>query len=60
MGIQTIQLSMIYYDIVVKNIAQQSQWYLNALTCFILACKFQERDDYVPLIEDLIKSLAVS
>lgn len=30
---------------------------LIALTCLILGCKFIERDDSVPLIEDMIKSL---
>lgn len=28
---------------------------LTAITCLILACKFTERDDNVPLITDLIK-----
>ena len=57
MGFSTVQLSMLYYDIVVKPSQSLQNWTLNALTCLVLACKFQERDDYVPLIEDMIKSL---
>lgn len=51
---------MLYYDIVVKPSQGLQNWTLNALTCLVLACKFQERDDFVPLIEDMIKSLVNS
>ena len=34
-----------------------SQWQLTAVTCLILACKFLERDDNVPLIQDLLRVL---
>ncbi len=45
---------MLYYD----NTASQSvHWMLNAFTCLVLACKLQEKDDHVPLIEDMIRSL---
>ena len=35
----------------------QKPWQLNAITCLTLACKFQERDDNVPLISEIIKYL---
>lgn len=34
---------------------EKSDWVLDAVTCLVLACKFGERDDCVPLIETFIK-----
>lgn len=42
---------MCYYDML--PVGMSSPVY--ALTCFALACKYLERDDDIPLIEDLIK-----
>jgi len=59
MGVQTIHLAMTYFDIVVHGNpeAADKPWQLHAITCLVLACKFQERDDNVPLISEVIKYL---
>jgi hypothetical protein len=31
-----------------------------ALTCAVLACKYLERDDDIPLIEDIIRSAPIA
>ena len=35
-------------------------WAVFALTCCTLACKFLERDDDIPLIDDMIKAAGLS
>lgn len=59
MGTQTIHLAMTYFDIYHNQYLEDSEkpWQLHAITCLILACKFQERDDNVPLISEVIKYL---
>ena len=49
-----MHLSVHYYEIV-KPLYTKEPWLLTAIACLILACKFTERDDNVPLITDLIK-----
>jgi hypothetical protein len=56
MSYQTIQLSMSYFDSLPLTCTENS-WQLTAITCLMLACKFQERDDYVPLIDELIRGV---
>ena len=46
---------MLYYDLISQK--SKENWFTNALNCLILACKFGERDDNVPLIEDMIKGI---
>lgn len=62
MSHKTLQLAMVYYDIVSHTLHRDNStnWQLTALTCLILACKFLERDDKVPLISDLIKHLIIN
>lgn len=48
---------MLYYDIIASSAVH---WMLNAFTCMVLACKLQAKDDHVPLIEDMIRSLTSS
>ena len=59
MTTQTVQLAMTYFDIMVNAAPHmiQKPWQLHAITCMTLACKFQERDDNVPLIGEIIKYL---
>lgn len=59
MGTMTVQLAITYFDIIVVNGSHllNKPWQLNAITVMILACKFQERDDNVPLIAEIIKYL---
>ena len=49
-----MHLSAHYFELV-KPLYTKESWLLTALTCLILACKFTERDDNIPLITDLIK-----
>lgn len=62
MSHKTLQLAMLYFDIVSNALIKDSMfnWQLAALTSLILACKFLERDDQVPLISDMIKHLIVN
>lgn len=46
---------MSYYDVVCHK--DPYNWFINAFNCLILACKFGERDDNVPLIEEMIKGI---
>jgi hypothetical protein len=49
-----------YYDRVSSRVGKQEndkEWQLNALTCLVLACKFQERDDNIPALDDMIRTL---
>jgi hypothetical protein len=48
---------MTYFDIYTELKPQKpcSSWQLDALTCLVLACKFEERDDHVPLTEEILK-----
>lgn len=55
MNHRTIHLSMLYFDLV--NQRSKTNWFTNAFNCLILACKFGEKDDNVPLIEDMIKGI---
>ena len=50
---QALHLASIYFDTVADD---NADWALNAITCLILACKFNERDDCVPLIETFVKT----
>jgi hypothetical protein len=54
MGMLTLHLAMLFFDRLSPELVKSSNWPLMALTCFILAAKFQERDDDIPLIEDCI------
>ena len=47
---ETVQLATTYYDIAAPSYIPTLNWKLTALTCVILASKFHERDDNVPLI----------
>jgi Cyclin, N-terminal domain len=63
MSHKTLQLAMLYFDIVSNALLLKDSmfnWQLAALTSLILACKFLERDDQVPLISDMIKHLIVN
>lgn len=57
----SVHLAMSYYNLAVGAASgaenQGAQWQLTAITCLILASKFLERDDLVPLIEDMLKSV---
>jgi len=56
MSFQTLQLSMCYFDSLPLTCTENS-WQLTSITCLTLACKFQERDDYIPLIDELIRGV---
>ena len=61
MSTLTLHLAMTYFDIITENLMQPTpSWQFNAFTCFVLASKFQERDDNVPLIDDMIRSLNIT
>lgn len=34
---------------------ESAMWETDIITCLVLACKFWERDDYVPLISDMVR-----
>ena len=60
MSAQTVHLALCYYDTLMAknrdlNRLISTKWQLQAVTCLILACKFNERDDNVPLIQELIR-----
>ena len=38
----------------------ESRWELDAVTCLVLAMKFQDKDDRVPLIKDIMRAAQVS
>jgi len=62
MATQTVHLAITYYDVIMaqhRDLKKQvsNQWQLQAITCLILACKFNERDDNVPLIQELIRCM---
>ena len=48
-----MHLACAYFDTVDHD---NADWALDAVTCLILACKFNERDDCVPLIETFVKA----
>lgn len=52
---RALHLGLLYFDTVVQN---NADWALDAVTCLILACKFNERDDCVPLIETFVKAVS--
>ena len=52
----TVFLAMSLYD----SLLTTDQWELDAVTCLILAMKFREKDDRVPLIKDIMKEAQVS
>lgn len=55
---QTVHLAMLYFD---QTIADKSlYWQINAVTCFALACKFQDRDDKIPRISEILTQFGVS
>ena len=54
MGTLTLHLAMLYFDKLPTELVKSNNLTLMALTCFILAAKFLERDDDIPLIEDCI------
>lgn len=60
MGTLTLHLAMLLFDRLSSESVKSSNWPLMTLTCFILAAKFQERDDDIPLIEDCITVTNVS
>lgn len=55
---QTAFLALGYFDSISSKVGKQEidrEWQLNALTCLVLACKFQERDDNIPALDDIIR-----
>ena len=50
---------MSYFDSLPLT-STENNWQLTTITCLMLACKFQERDDYVPLIDELIRGVQTS
>jgi len=56
MGSMTLHLAMFYFDLLPPDLVKTNTWHLQALTCLILSCKFVERDDDIPLIEDMMRA----
>lgn len=53
---ESLHLAMRYLDMLPPESVKSGTWATMALTCFTLACKYVERDDDIPLIDDLIKA----
>lgn len=56
MGTQTLHLSMRYFDSLSPDLLKELGTPTVTICCLALASKFVERDDDIPLIDELIKA----